>query len=68
MLLTELRYESFDPNHIRSPEKVSEPLQLAIHTGAFAVLQLLPQRNSTILAFEGDSKLPLVSYFILQLQ
>jgi hypothetical protein len=68
MLLTELRYESFDPNHIRSPEKVSEPLQLAIHTGAFAVLQLLPQSYRTVLAFEGNSKLPFASYFILQFQ
>ncbi|KAI9677875.1 MAG: hypothetical protein M1829_002372 [Trizodia sp. TS-e1964] len=56
ILFTELRYESFTPNHIRVPKKkeetFSEPIQLAIHTGAFAVLQALPQMFPTILAFE----------------
>jgi hypothetical protein len=53
--LTELRYESFTPNHIRVPkhlEKFSEPFQLAIHVIAFTVLQSLPQNLSTVLAFE----------------
>ena len=55
IMLVELRYESFTPNHIRRPrraENFSEAMQLAIHTGAFAVLQTFPQHNSTILAFE----------------
>ncbi|CAG8956104.1 hypothetical protein HYFRA_00011889 [Hymenoscyphus fraxineus] len=55
MLLTELRYESFTPNSIRvlrKQENFNEPLQLALHTLAFAFLQSLPQNHSTILAFE----------------
>jgi hypothetical protein len=53
--LTELRYESFTPNHIRVPkhkENFSEPTQLSIHIAMFAVLQALPQTQPTILAFE----------------
>lgn len=55
IVLTELRYESFTPNHIRVPkdeEKFSEPLQLCIHIAAFAVFQALPQSHPTVLAFE----------------
>ena len=55
ILLTELRYESFTPNHIRVPrdaENFSEPIQLALHVGVFMVLQSLPQMFPTILAFE----------------
>ncbi|TVY40977.1 hypothetical protein LOCC1_G003563 [Lachnellula occidentalis] len=55
MILTELRYESFSPNHIRVPrnqENFNEPLQLAVHIGVFTVLQSLPQNIATILAFE----------------
>jgi len=55
ILLTELRYESFTPNHIRAPlvlENFSEPVQLGIHVGLFMVLQTLPQIYPTVLAFE----------------
>jgi len=55
IVLTELRYESFTPNHIRVPrqlENFSEPLQLGIHIGVFAFLQHLPQNLPTVLAFE----------------
>lgn len=55
IVLTELRYESFTPNHIRVPrhlENFSEPLQLGIHTAAFVFLQSLPQVFPTVLAFE----------------
>ncbi|KAI9758576.1 MAG: hypothetical protein M4579_003011 [Chaenotheca gracillima] len=55
ILLTELRYESFKPNHIRvskAAENFSEPNQLAIHVGAFAVLQTMPQGYPVVLAFE----------------
>ncbi|KAN0122281.1 hypothetical protein V8E51_000607 [Hyaloscypha variabilis] len=55
LLLTELRYESFTPNHIRVPknqENFSEPLQLGIHVAIFVVLQTLPQNLPTVLAFE----------------
>ncbi|RFU26324.1 hypothetical protein B7463_g10017, partial [Scytalidium lignicola] len=55
IILTELRYESFTPNHIRVPrhlENFSEPLQLGIHIAIFAVLQALPQSYPTVLAFE----------------
>lgn len=55
LLLTELRYESFTPNHIRVPkhaENFSERAQLGIHVAAFALLQALPQENPTVLAFE----------------
>ncbi len=55
IVLTELRYESFAPNHIRIPknaEDFSEPMQLAVHTGAFLALQSLPQVFPTVLAFE----------------
>ncbi|MCJ1370149.1 hypothetical protein MMC20_001361 [Loxospora ochrophaea] len=55
IILTELRYESFYPNHIRvarDAENFSEPMQLALHAGAFVTLQSLPQGYSMILAFE----------------
>lgn len=55
IVLTELRYESFTPNHIRVPrnqESFSEPLQLGVHIAAFAFLQSLPQIFPTVLAFE----------------
>lgn len=55
LLLTEYRYESFTPNRIRVPregENFSEPTQLALNTGAFLLLQLLPQDIPTIVAFE----------------
>ena len=55
ILITELRYESFTPNHIRVPktqENFSEPIQLGIHVLAFAILQSLPQVFPTVLAFE----------------
>jgi hypothetical protein len=55
IVITELRYESFTPNHIRVPknqENFSEPVQLAVHMGIFAVLQSLPQVFPTVLAFE----------------
>jgi hypothetical protein len=55
IVLSELRYESFTPNHIRVPkdqENFNEPLQLAIHVAAFVVLQSLPQVFPTVLAFE----------------
>lgn len=55
IVLTELRYESFTPNHIRVPkdeDKFSEPLQLCIHIAIFVVLQSLPQNHPTVLAFE----------------
>ncbi|KIN04750.1 hypothetical protein OIDMADRAFT_17670 [Oidiodendron maius Zn] len=55
IVLTELRYESFTPNHIRAPkdeDKFSEPLQLCIHIAIFVVLQSLPQNHPTVLAFE----------------
>jgi hypothetical protein len=54
-LLTELRYESFTPNHIRAPknqENFSEATQLGIHTTIFAFLQTLPQNFPTLLAFK----------------
>lgn len=55
LLVTELRYESFTPNHIRIPkllENFSEPLQLGIHLAIFVALQSLPQIYPTVLAFE----------------
>jgi len=55
ILITELRYESFTPNHIRVPkhqENFSEPMQLGIHVLAFVILQSLPQIFPTVLAFE----------------
>ena len=55
IVLTELRYESFTPNHIRVPRKLenfSEPLQLGLHITIFAFLQSLPQIFPTVLAFE----------------
>ena len=55
IFITELRYESFTPNHIRVPrnqENFSEPIQLGIHVLAFAILQSLPQIFPTVLAFE----------------
>lgn len=55
LLLTELRYESFTPNHVRvskDQESFSEPLQLGIHIAIFSLLQTLPQIFPTVLAFE----------------
>ena len=55
IVLTELRYESFTPNHIRVSQRreaFTEPMQLGIHIAIFAVLQSLPQVYPTILAFE----------------
>lgn len=55
IFLTELRYESFTPNHIRvskNAENLSEPMQLAVHTGVFIALQAFPQNLPTVLAFE----------------
>ena len=55
IVLSELRYESFTPNHIRVPkhqENFSEPRQLAIHVALFAVLQAMPQGLPTVMAFE----------------
>lgn len=55
IFITELRYESFTPNHIRAPkyqENFSEPFELLVHISAFAVLQSLPQNLPTVLAFE----------------
>ncbi|CZS98345.1 uncharacterized protein RAG0_07121 [Rhynchosporium agropyri] len=55
IILTELRYESFTPNHIRvskDQEDFDEPTQLGIHVAMFAFLQALPQNFSTVLAFE----------------
>ena len=55
LVLTELRYESFTPSHIRVPrdrETFNEPLQLGIHIAGFLVLQTLPQYHPTVLAFE----------------
>jgi uncharacterized membrane protein len=55
IVMTELRYESFTPNHIRVPknqENFSELVQLAVHIAIFAVLQSLPQVFPTVLAFE----------------
>jgi hypothetical protein len=55
IMITELRYESFTPNHIRVPkqkENFSEPIQLGIHLLLFLVLQAIPQAFSTVLAIE----------------
>lgn len=55
MVLTELRYESFTPNHIRvskDQENFNELTQLGIHVAIFAILQTLPQNFPTVLAFE----------------
>lgn len=55
VIMTELRYESFTPNHIRVPkhlENFSEPIQLVLHLLAFVLLQSLPQVFPTVLAFE----------------
>jgi hypothetical protein len=55
LLLTELRYESFTPNHIRVPknqENFNELVQLGIHIAIFVFLQTLPQNFPTVLAFE----------------
>lgn len=77
IVLTELRYESFTPNHIRVPrnqENFSEPLQLGIHVSVFVFLQCLPQKYPTVLAFEVlfaiyVSEMPLIalnlSYLLL---
>ncbi|KAK2628266.1 hypothetical protein QTJ16_002912 [Diplocarpon rosae] len=53
--LTELRYESFTPNHVpvsMTQKNFSEPTQLGIHAGMFVLLQALPQNHPTILALE----------------
>ncbi|KAI9734106.1 MAG: hypothetical protein M1818_007044 [Claussenomyces sp. TS43310] len=55
ILITELRYESFTPNHVRVPknqENFNEPLQLGIHILVFVLLQSLPQIYPTVLALE----------------
>ena len=55
ILLIELRYESFTPNHIRIPrnqENFNEFNQFILHIGIFVVLQSLPQNILTVLAFE----------------
>lgn len=55
LAMTELRYESFTPNHIRVPrnmEDFNEATQLCIHIAIFVVLQSIPQRYPTLLAFE----------------
>ena len=55
IVMFELRYESFTPNHIRVPrnqENFNEALQLGLHVAAFVVLQSLPQSLPTVLAFE----------------
>jgi hypothetical protein len=55
IVMSELRYESFTPNHIRVPknqENFDERVQLALHIGIFAFLQSLPQVFPTVLAFE----------------
>lgn len=55
LLLTELRYESFTPNHIRitkTHENFSEKAQLLIHIGFFVVLQMMPQTIGAVLALE----------------
>ncbi|KAL2072567.1 hypothetical protein VTL71DRAFT_11910 [Oculimacula yallundae] len=55
IVLTELRYESFTPNHIRvskDQEDFSEPTQWGIHVAIFALLQALPQNLPTVQAFE----------------
>jgi hypothetical protein len=55
IIMTELRYESFTPNHIRVPkhlENFSEATQLVVHLAAFVVLQSLPQVFPMVLAFE----------------
>ncbi|KAG4414145.1 hypothetical protein IFR04_012711 [Cadophora malorum] len=55
IIITELRYESFTPNHIRvskDQENFNELTQLGIHVAIFAFLQALPQNLPTVLAFE----------------
>ena len=55
IVITELRYESFTPNHVRVPkfqENFDEPSQLGIHLLAFAILQSMPQYYPTVLALE----------------
>lgn len=55
IIMTELRYESFTPNHIRVPrhlQNFNEPTQLVIHILAFVLLQSLPQVFPTVLALE----------------
>ena len=54
LILTELRYESFTPNHVRvskNQENFNEGTQLAIHIAIFLFLQSLPQGFPTVLAF-----------------
>lgn len=55
IVMTELRYESFTPNHIRVPknqENFNEHMQLGVHIAAFGLLQSLPQVYPVVLALE----------------
>lgn len=53
LLTTELRYESFSPNPIRSSHSpFSESTDLLLHSVAFAVMQTLPQNLAPLLALE----------------
>ncbi|KAI0996321.1 hypothetical protein K3495_g11859 [Podosphaera aphanis] len=55
LLVTEMRYESFTPNHIKLPESrktYTEPWDFAIHIGIFSVLQALPIQHPTLLALK----------------
>jgi len=55
LYITELRYESFTPNHVRvarPDENFNEPLQLAVHSLIFYILQALPQKYPVVLALE----------------
>jgi len=55
LLVTEMRYESFTPNHIKLPEGIktfTEPWDFAIHVGIFSVLQALPIQHPTLLALK----------------
>ena len=55
IVLIELRYESFTPNHIRSSKyhyPFSEPAELCIHIIMFSILQSLPQNLPMVLALE----------------
>lgn len=53
--VTEFRYESFTPNHVRAPKNVrnfSEPMQLAIHVLIFCILEAIPRRYDAVVALE----------------
>jgi len=54
IIATELRYESFTPNHTHTKEgrDYSEAVQLPIHIGIFIALQMMSQESATILAWE----------------